>query len=183
MKYYKFIAENNRGYNEFDYTDYLPRDGQPGKPLPTVEGEIEPCENGYHACKPQFVSHWIDSPQLYEVELSGTVVDGDDKTAASDMRFIRRVDKWDAKTQRLFAVWCARESLKLVDNLDPRSVAACDVAERYANGTATDEELAAASAAARYAASAAAWAAAWYAARDAARDAQSAKLLEMCGEA
>jgi len=166
MKYYKFIDENNRGYNGFDYTDYLPRDGQPGKPLPTVEGKIEPCECGYHACKPQFVSSWINA-QLYEVELSGNLVDADDKTAASDMRFIRKVDKWDAKTQRLFAVWCAREGLKLVDNPDPRSVAACDVAERYANGKATDEELDAALAAALAAA----------------RDAQSAKLLEMCGEA
>ena len=166
MTYYKFIDENNRGYNEFDYTDYLPRDGQPGKPLPTVEGEIEPCENGYHACKPQFISHWINA-RLYEVELSGDLVDAEDKTAASDMRFIRKVDKWDAKTQRLFAVWCAREALKLYDNPDPRSVTACDVAERYANGTATDEELAPA----------------LDAALDAARDAQSAKLLEMCGEA
>ena len=201
MKYYKFIAENNRGYNGFDYTDYLPRDGQPGKPLPTVEGEIEPCENGYHACEPKFVSRWIDA-QLYEVELSGNLVDAEDKTAASDMRFIRKVDKFDEKTQRLFAVWCAREALKLYDNPDPRSVTACDVAERYANGKATDEELAAASGAAWAAASGAAWDAAWAAAwaaamtaawdaamtaamtaaSDAARDAQSEKLLEMCGE-
>ena len=45
------------------------------------------------------------------------------------------------KELRLFAVWCAREALKLVDNPDPRSVEACNVAERYANGEATDEEL------------------------------------------
>ena len=62
------------------------------------------------------------------------------------------------RDMRLFAVWCAREALKLVANPDPRSVNACDVAERYANGEATDEELAAAWDAAR-AASAAAWAA------------------------
>ena len=73
---------------------------------------------------------------------------------------------------RLFAVWCVREALKLVDP-DPRSVEACNVAERFANGNATDEELAAAwaaawdatraaaRAAARDAARAAAWAAAW----------------------
>ena len=83
---------------------------------------------------------------------------------------------------RLFAVWCAREALKLID-ADPRSVEACDVAERYANGDATKEELAAAGDAAgaaagdaaRDAAGAAAWDAArdaaWAAARDAARDA------------
>ena len=83
---------------------------------------------------------------------------------------------------RLFAVWCAREALKLVDNPDPRSVAACDVAERFANGDATKEELAsalaaalaagwddaAAAAAAAAAADAAAWAAALAATEEAA---------------
>ncbi len=45
------------------------------------------------------------------------------------------------KDLRLFAVWCAREALKLIDNPDPRSIEACNVAERYANGEATKEEL------------------------------------------
>ncbi len=67
------------------------------------------------------------------------------------------------KTLRLFAAWCAREALKLIDDPDPRSLAACDVAERHANGKATVEELAAALAAARAAA----------------RDAQIAHLIEM----
>jgi hypothetical protein len=48
------------------------------------------------------------------------------------------------KDLRLFAVWCAREALKLVENPDERSVEACNVAERYANGKATKEELLAA---------------------------------------
>jgi len=58
------------------------------------------------------------------------------------------VSYWlDDRTLRLFAVWCARESLKLIDNPDPRLIAACNVAERYAryaDGEATDEELEAA---------------------------------------
>ncbi len=45
------------------------------------------------------------------------------------------------KQLRLFAVWCARETLKLVENPDSRSINACDVAERYAYGEATCEEL------------------------------------------
>jgi len=53
---------------------------------------------------------------------------------------------------RLFAVWCAREALKLVENPDQRSVKACDVAEAWANGNATQEELAAAYVAAKDAA-------------------------------
>ena len=50
----------------------------------------------------------------------------------------------DRRTMRLFAVWCAREALRLVDKPDPRSIEACNVAERHANGEATDEELRAA---------------------------------------
>jgi len=81
----------------------------------------------------------------------------------------------DDRTIRLFAVWCARQALALIDP-DPRSVAACDVAERYANGDATVDELAAARAAAWAAAEAARYAAgdAWYAARAAAGDAAEA---------
>jgi hypothetical protein len=82
---------------------------------------------------------------------------------------------------RLFAVWCARQVEHLMT--DPRSIAALDVAERFANGQATADELDTAQAAAwaAWAARAAAWgaagavaeAAAW-AARDAARAAARA---------
>ena len=43
---------------------------------------------------------------------------------------------------RLYAVWCARQVQHLMK--DQRSIDALDVAERYANGQATDQELAAA---------------------------------------
>ena len=69
---------------------------------------------------------------------------------------------------RLFAVWCARQVQHLMT--DERSIKALDVAERFANGEATEEELIAARAAA-WAAAEAAWAAgaaAWAAARAAA---------------
>ena len=81
---------------------------------------------------------------------------------------------------RLFAVWCARHVQHLMN--DPRSLDAIDVAERFAHGQATADELAAAWAAASSAARAAAWdaaraaasSAARAAARDAARDAARA---------
>lgn len=79
------------------------------------------------------------------------------------------------KLMRLFAVWCARQVQHLMD--DERSLKALDVAEVFANGEATKEQLAAAfdaafdvvSDAARAAASAAAFDAAFDAARAAAR--------------
>jgi len=76
------------------------------------------------------------------------------------------------KEWRLFAVWCARQVQHLMT--DPRSVAALDIAERFANGEATTRELAAAWDAAGAAAGAAAWDAAGAAAWDAAWDAAGA---------
>ena len=120
---------------------------------------------------------------------------------------LRAVEGYD-KEIRLFAVWCARQVQHLMT--DKRSLDALDVAERYANGEATQDELVAAGDAAldavRAAASAAwsAYYAAWVAraAADAAADAawaawaaseaadtrhemkqrQEAELRRICGE-
>ena len=73
-----------------------------------------------------------------------------------------RAEPQYAKEWRLYAVWCARRVQHLM--ADPRSVAALDVADRYANGKATADELAAARDAAWNAARNAAWDAAWNAA-------------------
>jgi hypothetical protein len=80
-----------------------------------------------------------------------------------------RPDVLSDRELRLFAVWCARQVQHLMN--DPWSVAAIDVAERYANGEATDADLDAAWSAASNAAWAAvgagyaAWAAVWAASR------------------
>ena len=82
---------------------------------------------------------------------------------------LRAVDGYDHEI-RLFAVWCARQVQHLMT--DPRSLAALDVAERFANGTATKDELSDAARAARAAYDVAYDAA--YAAYDAARAAYDA---------
>jgi hypothetical protein len=91
------------------------------------------------------------------------------------------------RVMRLFAVWCARQVQHLMK--DARSIAALDVAERFANGHATREDVDAARdaawAVAWTAARDAAWAAAWDAARDAAdaaRDAARAKQADIIRE-
>lgn len=58
---------------------------------------------------------------------------------------LRAVEGFD-KEKRLFAVWCARQVQHLMK--DDRGVVAVDVAERFANGLASQEELEAAWAAA-----------------------------------
>lgn len=96
---------------------------------------------------------------------------------------VLREDLLSAKTLHLFAVWCAREALKRVKDPDPGSLAACEVAERFAHGQATLDQLRiardtawgaawdAARGAARDVAWGAAWGVAWGASRDASRDA------------
>lgn len=68
----------------------------------------------------------------------------------------------DARTMHLYACWCVRQVWHLLT--DERSRNAVEVAERYAAGNATDDELDAA----MDAAGAASWAPAWAAARAAA---------------
>ena len=91
-----------------------------------------------------------------------------------------RAEPQYAREWRLFAVWCARQVQHLMS--DQRSIDALDVAERYANGHATDAELETAWAAA----GAAAWAAAGDTAGDTARDAawaaQSREFLRVVTE-
>jgi len=54
---------------------------------------------------------------------------------------VLRTEVVPERTLRLFAVWCAREASSMIDNLDPRSIKAINVAESYAKGQATEKEL------------------------------------------
>jgi len=124
-----------------------------------------------------------------------------DSNGLDDALWCLRAVPGHDREKRLYAVWCARQVQHLLT--DPRSMAALDVAERHANGLASDDELAAArdaawaaawaaaraaraaawaaGAAAGAAARAAAWAAA-RAARAAAMDAQAAELRRVCAQ-
>ena len=136
MKYYKFLTEDNRGeYSGYDYTPYLPKGSEPGEWLPEISIEnLKECADGYHACKPAQLLYWINA-QLYEVELSGKIIDSDSKSYAQRMRFVRKVETWNEKTAQQFNIWCAEQVI-------PSEM--IEVARRYTNGEATDAELAAA---------------------------------------
>ena len=80
-----------------------------------------------------------------------------------DAMWALRVVKGEDARIRRFAVWCARQVQHLMT--DPRSVDALTVAERYADGMATDDELQAANLAAWKVPDISAWTAAGAAAR------------------
>lgn len=89
-----------------------------------------------------------------------------DSNGLDDALWCLRAVKGYDREMRLYAVWCARQVQHLMG--DQSSINALNVAERYANGQATDDELKSAWDAAGDAARAAAWAAAGDAAWDAA---------------
>ena len=128
----------------------------------------------------------IGMPKNYRAKVGDFVKEYRNKVKDKEdiLWVVCRKDWMTDRDMRLFAVWCAREALKLVGNPDQRSINACDVAERFANGEADQDELFAASDAAWSAASdatwsaaraaaMAVWSAAWSAASDAARAAAS----------
>ena len=143
------------------------------------------CSYGLHASvRPIDALKYAPGPVVCRVRLGGTIIEDGDKCVAS-----RRTVLWMANAERelrLFACWSVRNT-PLADGrtvwdllADKRSQTVVEVAERYADGLATVEELDAARDAARDAAWDAAWAAARAADRDAAwdaaRDAQNAQL-------
>lgn len=141
----------------------------PGDWMPAIEGDLVACKNGYHLAEDKQVLEWLNA-RLFVAEYRGERLDADSKVVVREVRLVREIVTWTERTARLFAVWCARQALKLRDKPDPRSVTACDVAVRYANGEATRDEL--------YAA----MDAAWDAAMAAAREAQYRQLMEMLDE-
>ena len=140
-----------------------------------------PCTGGWHRLLTHLGKAKADDEPLSIATIAGS--NGLDDA----LWCLRAVDGYD-KEIRLYAVWCARQVQHLTT--DPRSLAALDVAEAYAHGNATAEEMDAArdeaGDAAWAAAGAAARDAAWDAARDAAGDAawaaQEKELLRICAE-
>ena len=119
-----------------------------------------------------------DEPLLLETILDANGLD--------DALWCLRAVEGHDREMRLYAVWCARQVQHLMNN--PRSVAALDVAERYARGQASAEELSAARSAADAGEAAAAWWAAASAAAEAAAaeaaawEAQAAEFRRVCRE-
>ena len=137
------------------------------------KGQIELCESGLHASvKLDDALSFAPGPILCRVRCQGRVKRGDDKLVCSRRTVLWMLDA--SRVLRLWGCWCIRNT-KLQDGrtvwdllTDIRSRNAVEVAERFAVGQATEQELDAARAAAWDAARAAAWDAAWDAARAAA---------------
>ena len=160
-----------------------------------------PCESGWR----KLMGHLGKTKADDEPLKITTILDSN---GLNDALWCLQAVKGHDRETRLFAVWCARKVQHLMT--DQRSLDALDVAERFANGEATEKERAAAWSnvryavwsvacdpvpdAARAAVEDAAWSAAWDAARAAAWSdarvdarvdamaAQANRLREICAE-
>ena len=162
--YYKWLNEDltpcNGGRGQ-----WLPARGW----MPKLEGELVPCEHGYHLCREQDLIHWI-GPVLWRVETRGDCETAGDKVFVREARLLSRVEKWNEKTARLFAVDCAEAVIGNFDGDPAPLTAAIHAAREYAHGRISVSKLSAA------------WSAAWSAARSAADSAaRSAQNTMLCG--
>jgi len=140
--------------------------------------EFNPCYDPYEIIKDEEeelpVIEWVNKYREFI------------KSDVDIIWLLLRYEYLSDKDLRLFAVWCARESLKSVENPDKRSINAVNIAEKYANGEVTKEELDAAEVEAVEAACSAAISVsrqAWSAARSASRAANAAWAASMAWSA
>jgi hypothetical protein len=88
-------------------------------PLPTATGPgpwveasapIEACRSGIYACRVDDLPYWL-SDDLFEIELTGDIVELDRKVVGERGRLVRRLDAWSAGVARELAEragWRAR---------------------------------------------------------------------------
>ena len=170
-KYFKVLSADNLCCNggSADLVWSLPTQGKDGtwtsgKWMPEIQGELELYANGYHLTDADHLLDWLNA-SVYEAEPSKEMLEGNDKIVCRSVRLLRKMH-WSDRIARLFACDCAERTLPIFEKDypdDKRPRHAVEVARLYADGKASESELAAARAAA--------WAAAWDAARDAAMDA------------
>ena len=156
-KLYKVLAIDGSCCNGGQGKWFLPKGKRPGKWMPEIKGDLDPCVNGYHLCRLRDLLYWVDET-IFEAEYRGERVNDANKVVVRQARLLRKCEGWNEVTARLFACDCAERVLPMFEKQRPsddRPRKAIETARRYANGEATGDELAAA----RAAAGAAAWAA------------------------
>ncbi len=77
-----------------------------------VDGEIQQCRNGVHACAEARLVEWLDD-ELWQIELDGAVVEADGELIAPAGRLIRRLDRWNDECARAFVGDCVDTTVAL----------------------------------------------------------------------
>lgn len=94
--------------------------------------EHQPCADGWKRLLTYLGKNEADDEELSVLTIL-------DSNGFGDVLWCLRAVENEEKKIRLYAVWCARQIQHLM--LDQRTINALDVAERFANGEATRDEL------------------------------------------
>jgi hypothetical protein len=89
---YKFLDGNGRTYFS-GFAWPLPTDGAPGEWVESAA--VRPSYEGVHACRGDQLAFWL-TPNLWEIELDGEVVEATHKIVAPRGRLVRHVEEWTA---------------------------------------------------------------------------------------
>jgi len=109
MKLYKVLNKNGELCHGGSGKWYLPKGNRPGRWMPKIEGELIPCQNGYHLCRTQDLICWLGD-NIYEAEHRGEIGIGNDKVVVRQARLLHKVETWNETTARLFACDCAEHA-------------------------------------------------------------------------
>jgi hypothetical protein len=101
---YKFLSQGAIG--PFSRAEWRPA----GEWL-EVEGPLEVCANGVHACSRDALAYWLGE-ELWAVELDGEIADEGTILLAARGRLISRIERWPAASPR-FAAACAGRAREL----------------------------------------------------------------------
>ena len=110
---YKFLRPD--GSSVFTRFAWPLPEGGPGD---WVEGGLEPCRSGIHACRPADLPLWAGRV-LYEIELDGEIVAQPSKLVASRGRLTRRIEAWDDAARDAYTRMCADRAHELALGASP----------------------------------------------------------------
>jgi hypothetical protein len=105
----------------------------PGDGWVEVDGPLEWCVNGIHACRVEDVPHWIGE-ELWLVELEGETVTVPDAVVGRRGRLVERIDAWSAGVAQDFGESCARRANALATGAPAAAERAGDAAANAARG-------------------------------------------------
>jgi hypothetical protein len=124
---------------------FVPSGKRPGRWMPKKVG-IKLCVRGYHFCRHEYdLLEWF-GPAIWRVEVRGEIIEGKDKAVAEQARLLERVERWNARTARLFAADCAeRQFGYLPDRVRMVCENVIEVVRQFVHGNRSAEDLARAS--------------------------------------
>lgn len=134
---YKFLSRGASGlFSRFEWP--TPAGEAPGTWV-RVEGEVEECLNGIHACRPARLVEWIDE-ELWEIELKAPVVEADGSLLAPAGRLTRRIAGWDDQCAGSFVTFCVENTVALAADSLARTGRAAEAEVLAASRSGPDAE-------------------------------------------